>query len=191
MSTAAPESKPEAKPAAEPAKASPKGPSKSAEVETGRVALAPTVDRSLVERAAPKPVRSPNDNVNEPARSSKPAPTAGTEGESRKQALAQAVARLRGQAGGVADDTGINAGPARKGEYTVQVSAFQSSRDARSFAGKLESKGYKPFVVTSDINERGTWYRVRIGRFVTADEARSAKTTLAQSDITGWVLRTE
>lgn len=87
--------------------------------------------------------------------------------------------------------TGLHDGPARAGEFTVQVSSYQSREEARAFCGSLERKGFRPFVVKTDLGPRGTWYRVRVGRFVDETKAKQAKQTLAQSDIPSWVLRTE
>ncbi len=91
----------------------------------------------------------------------------------------------------VARPPGLDAGPARHGDYTVQVSAFKSFAEADAFAAGLQRKGFKPFIVTSHIPSKGTWYRVRIGRFMSSADASSAKMTLAQADIPAWVLRTE
>ncbi len=82
-------------------------------------------------------------------------------------------------------------GPARKGDYTIQVYSFQSMAEARASAASLERKGYEPFVVKSQITGKGTWYRVRLGRFGTEAHAKRAKSLLAGSDLPAWVLRTE
>ncbi len=93
------------------------------------------------------------------------------------------------------DDDGIRAalaaGPAELGEYTVQVSAFQTDEEARAYAAALERKGYKPFIVAATIVGKGTWYRVRIGSFKDEAAAVSAKNLLARADIPAWVLKTE
>jgi len=73
----------------------------------------------------------------------------------------------------------------------VQVSAFQSKSEAAAFSSSLERKGYKPFVVRSTIRDRGTWYRVRLGRFFEEESATEGKRLLAANDIPAWVLRTE
>jgi DedD protein len=85
----------------------------------------------------------------------------------------------------------MDAGPAQPGEYTVQVSSFQSLPEAQAFAAGLERRGFRPFVVTGAVPGRGTWYRVRVGRFGDEASAKAAKTLLAASDIPAWVLKTE
>ena len=82
-------------------------------------------------------------------------------------------------------------GPARSGDYTVQVSSYQSLDEAKAYAAVLERKGYKPFVVTSTIEGKGTWYRVRLGSFKDEPTAQKAKTLLARADIPVWVLKSE
>jgi len=113
--------------------------------------------------------------------------------------LASAMARARAAAAPPAKSnlgaaqlrSALDAGPAAAGDYTVQVSAFQSMGEARAFSAGLERKGYRPFVVTTDITGRGTWYRVRMGRFTDEASAAAAKQVLATADIPAWVLRTE
>ena len=82
-------------------------------------------------------------------------------------------------------------GPAQSGEYTVQVSAYQSMAEATAFTASLKRKGFSPFVVKAEVGGKGIWYRVRIGRFATEAEAARAKEILAAADIPAWVLKTE
>ncbi len=85
----------------------------------------------------------------------------------------------------------LAAGPARPGDYTIQVSAYQSMAEARAYASSLERKGFRPFIVTGQVRGRGTWYRVRLGRFASESQANEGKVLLARADIPAWVLRTE
>lgn len=86
---------------------------------------------------------------------------------------------------------GLEEGPARSGEYTIQVSSYQSLEEARAYSSVLTRKGYRPFVVAAEIAGKGTWYRVRIGRFSLEDAAVYAKQQLARADIPAWVLKME
>jgi DedD protein len=85
----------------------------------------------------------------------------------------------------------LASGPARKGDFTVQVSSFQTADEARAYAASLERKGYKPFVVAGKVKGKGTWYRVRLGAFKDAAHAQGAKNLLARADIPAWILRSE
>lgn len=85
----------------------------------------------------------------------------------------------------------LDLGPARPGEFTIQVSSYQTREEAKAYSSALERKGFHPFVVAATLNNKGTWYRVRLGRFQSEDAAIEAKLLLAQADIPAWVLRTE
>ncbi len=58
------------------------------------------------------------------------------------------------------------------GNFTLQLSAAQSRVEADKFASSLKSKGYAPYIVTAEVPGKGTWYRVRLGRFPSKDAAQ-------------------
>lgn len=55
--------------------------------------------------------------------------------------------------------------------YLVQVSSWHEKTNADKEAAKYKSKGYTSLIEKADIPGRGTWYRVKIGNFKSADEA--------------------
>ena len=57
------------------------------------------------------------------------------------------------------------------GNFTLQLSAFKDHAEADRFAASLRDKGYAPFIVEAVLPAKGTWYRVRMGRFPTRDAA--------------------
>ena len=57
------------------------------------------------------------------------------------------------------------------GAWTVQLSAYQDKGEADRFAAGLRDKGYAPYIVEASIPGKGTWFRVRMGRFGTKDAA--------------------
>ena len=59
--------------------------------------------------------------------------------------------------------------------YTMQVSAFRSRDQAFSLEKELKQSGYPAFVVSEEIPGQGKWYRVRIGRYSSRQEAITAK----------------
>lgn len=61
---------------------------------------------------------------------------------------------------------------AAKGNFTLQLSAAPSRAEADRFAGNLKSKGYAPYVVEAEVPGKGTWYRVRLGRFASREAAQ-------------------
>ena len=60
---------------------------------------------------------------------------------------------------------------AADGAWTVQLSAYQDRGEADRFAAGLRDKGYAPYIVEASIPGKGTWFRVRMGRFATKDAA--------------------
>ncbi len=57
------------------------------------------------------------------------------------------------------------------GQWTLQLSAYQDRAEADRYVAGLRDKGYAPYVVEANVPGKGTWYRVRMGRFGTRDAA--------------------
>lgn len=57
-----------------------------------------------------------------------------------------------------------------KGNFTIQVAAFKVKANAEKYRGKL-SKSYKNAHFVTFTDDRGTFYRVRIGRFTNLNDA--------------------
>jgi cell division septation protein DedD len=68
-----------------------------------------------------------------------------------------------------------------RGKWSVQVNAYAEKRDAESLVKKLTDKGYDAYVVSTNIKGR-TWYRVRVGRLATRQEARNLQQTLMRKE---------
>ena len=49
--------------------------------------------------------------------------------------------------------------------YTVQVASYQEKDMAEEEVRKLKTRGYAAFIVSSDVPDKGTWHRVRLGSF--------------------------
>ena len=60
-----------------------------------------------------------------------------------------------------------------KARFSLQLSSFQTKAEAEAFAQKFD--GERPYLVVSEIPEKGTWYRVRVGDYATAKDALTAK----------------
>ncbi|HEU4391741.1 MAG TPA: SPOR domain-containing protein [Blastocatellia bacterium] len=56
--------------------------------------------------------------------------------------------------------------------YALQAASFPNDGGAKQYSERLVRAGVPAYVVSADIPHRGRWYRVRAGRFATADEAR-------------------
>lgn len=59
-----------------------------------------------------------------------------------------------------------------QGRFALQAAAFPTQAGADEFAEKLKSAGVPSYVVSADLARRGRWFRVRVGRFDTAEDAQ-------------------
>ncbi|GFE61832.1 SPOR domain-containing protein [Geobacter sp. AOG2] len=64
--------------------------------------------------------------------------------------------------------------PARQDSngFTVQVASYTLKSEAEAVRSKLAGKGYNVFVTESNQGDKGTWYRVRVGRRLEQDAAK-------------------
>jgi cell division septation protein DedD len=73
--------------------------------------------------------------------------------------------------------------------YKIQLASFKSSSDAekewKNLSRKHSSllKGYKHYVVSKDIAGKGLFYRLQVGPFKNADEARNACTQFKDAGV--------
>jgi cell division protein FtsN len=56
--------------------------------------------------------------------------------------------------------------------FTVQVASFPLKSEAETLKSKLTAKGYRVFIVESNQGEKGTWYRVRVGKKLEQEAAK-------------------
>jgi len=68
------------------------------------------------------------------------------------------------------------------GRYTVNVGSFRKSIRAERLMNELKKKGYKTFVTEATIPQKGTWYRVSLGRFPTRGEAQAFARALKKKE---------
>jgi cell division septation protein DedD len=66
--------------------------------------------------------------------------------------------------------------------YTIQIRAFKKERDAKSFSVVLKNAGYKPYVVAAAIPGKGTYYRVRLGKFQTLSDATATQARFEKAE---------
>jgi cell division septation protein DedD len=59
-----------------------------------------------------------------------------------------------------------------QGGLSLQAAAFPTEAGAEEFAGKLRRARVPSYVVPADLARRGKWFRVRIGRFNSAEDAQ-------------------
>ena len=61
---------------------------------------------------------------------------------------------------------------------TIQVAAVKDARTAAKLVDKLRVKGYPAYQEKATLKQKGTWYRIRIGSFADADDAKKTLTKL-------------
>ncbi len=57
------------------------------------------------------------------------------------------------------------------GGYTVNIASFKDKGNADRLMNDLRGRGYEAFLEKADIAQKGTWYRVAVGRFSSRAEA--------------------
>lgn len=57
------------------------------------------------------------------------------------------------------------------GNWTLQLSAYQDRAEADRYLAGLRDRGYAPYIVEAQVPNKGTWYRVRMGRFGSREAA--------------------
>lgn len=75
----------------------------------------------------------------------------------------------------VVQQQGAKKPDATASHFTLQLSAFPDKADAEEFMRKIQSAGYKPFLVASEIPGKGVFYRVRVGDYGSRQAAVDAK----------------
>lgn len=69
--------------------------------------------------------------------------------------------------------TSVPARPsADSGGFTIQIRSSPNETDAKQFADSLKSAGFDAYVMRADLGAKGIWYRVRVGRFQSREEAQ-------------------
>ncbi len=74
-------------------------------------------------------------------------------------------------------------GKASKDIFLLQAGAFQNPADADNLKAKLALLGVEASVEPTNLAEKGTWYRVRIGPYTKIDDLNRTRSTLAQNGI--------
>jgi len=68
-----------------------------------------------------------------------------------------------------------NGGKEKKSKFTLQISSFQERAEADALIARLSGSGYKPYLVMSNVPDKGVFFRVRIGDYSARSDALSAK----------------
>lgn len=57
--------------------------------------------------------------------------------------------------------------------YTVQVASYRDKPEAEAAQAKLTAKGVAAYLVESNLQDKGLWYRLRVGKHLSKEEAAS------------------
>jgi len=66
-------------------------------------------------------------------------------------------------------------GKEKKSKFTLQISSFQERAEADALIARLSGIGYKPYLVMSNVPDKGVFFRVRIGEYGSKSDAQDAK----------------
>lgn len=106
------------------------------------------------EKAAKQPLQAAL-----PANLAKPAETAGDEPPAKVQAPGASQAK---SSAARSDASG----------FTVQVASYSLKSEAETLRSTLAAKGYNVSIIESHLGDKGTWYRVRVGKKLDPDAAK-------------------
>ncbi|MFH0925000.1 MAG: SPOR domain-containing protein [bacterium] len=75
--------------------------------------------------------------------------------------------------------------------YTIQIKSFKEAEEAYNFIDDLKIKGYPAYVKVTKIENKGTWYRVRVGKYDKMEEAEEIGERLQKNEnISYWITNT-
>ncbi|MDD2310246.1 MAG: SPOR domain-containing protein [Desulfuromonadaceae bacterium] len=67
--------------------------------------------------------------------------------------------------------------------FTVQVASYSLKLEAETLRSKLAAKGFNAAIVESHLGDKGTWYRVRVGKRLDQDAAKELAEKLGKGAI--------
>ncbi len=66
--------------------------------------------------------------------------------------------------------------------FTIQVTSSKDKTKAESVLKVIKDKGYSSsYLVTKDLGDKGTWYRIYVGEFATKEQAQELLTKLKEN----------
>ena len=127
-------------------------------------------DKAVAEKAAADKAVADKTAADKAAADKAAAEAAKTAAEARAKAAAE-----RAKAAAAAKVKKEAAAKAARGSWTLQLSSFQDETEAKAFFNKLRGSGHSPFISRAEVPGKGTWFRVRLGRYTDYDAAVAAK----------------
>ena len=96
------------------------------------------------------------------------------EAKAKAKAKADADAKAKAKAKAKAAKKTASADK-KSGKFTLQLSSFQSEAEAEAFYNQLRKSGYRPYISRAEVPGKGTWFRVRLGKYADYPAAVAAK----------------
>jgi cell division protein FtsN len=85
--------------------------------------------------------------------------------------------------------TGKSQPEAARGVYFIQAGSFQNPADADNQKAKIAILGFESSVEPTNLPDKGTWYRVRMGPYTGLDDLNRVRKVLAQNGIDASLVR--
>ena len=159
---------------------------------TAEASLASDGDGPVLSRDAsgadPKPIATAAQPASEataqPVQIASAAPTSGEASAAiRKQPTAVAPVSRPQPAAPESKEASVPAvsPEASSNNWSVQVGATQEQKAAQQLLDRLKSKGFDAYIVEADLDS-GRWYRLRVGRFATQQEAETNRQALQSKE---------
>lgn len=80
---------------------------------------------------------------------------------------------------------------AKKNVYTIQIASSKEESKSEQMSNSLKKKGLDSFVAPVNVKDKGTWYRVYIGKFSSKAEADQYLLTIKKDFPAGFVVTTK
>jgi cell division septation protein DedD len=114
----------------------------------------------------------------------------------RRDKAKKRLTKTKPAAASTAIKPGVPSGPLRSGKQekpgrglTIQVASSRDLGFADSLVDRLKAKKYPAYRVTAKIPGKGTWHRVRIGRFDNRAEASHFLSRLKKENLKGIIVK--
>ena len=80
-----------------------------------------------------------------------------------------------------------------KGQYYIQLAAFEDRKGAEEYAANIKAAGFPTLILSPLATDRTPWYRVRVGGYLTKEDAEKAvsrlKAALSNRKLEYWITR--
>jgi cell division septation protein DedD len=94
-----------------------------------------------------------------------------------QEKVAAVAAKVPGDTGSAPRSEATESAEAKTRMWSIQVNSYPDAKSANDLIDRLKNKGYNAFVTEANIKGK-VWYRVRVGRFASREEAAKAEAAL-------------